>query len=391
MNMLLKNINDKWVAVAIITLIAWMLVAPIKAFGAENNPQEKMKFWHAGTGGNCSVCSWTAAEGVITEETPADFLKYIESEKHVGAFVSFHSPGGNLNAGLELGRIIRKHGIATQVGKTVVYPEPEYGGRYSDIEIGECSSSCAYAFMGGTDRQFGKLGFHKYSSGSSLSKILNIDKIDDVEKLSISLSQYISGLLIEYIVEMGVDPRILSFIKNTSSDAIIYPTKEVLEEYNIISRTGLSSWSLEPVGSGAVMLASDQEASTPIEKVIFHCRKTDGARLLTMVSVYSNAEWDIEALHLNSGLIDGWAGGGADIEINGVKVEIPKARVEFYNDKKFRYYRLKINQREANLLLNAKDVSSLVYWSNADGFHRFRATFKDYERKALRIAWTNCL
>ena len=358
----------------------------------DKNPQGTMRFWHAGTGGNCKTCSWTAAEGVITEKTPADFLKYFGNVPgDGGAIIAIHSTGGNLNAGLELGRLIRKYGLQTNVAQTFVTPDIEWGFRFSDLGRGECLSSCAYAFMGGKDRQGGKLGFHKYSSRSSLSELLNIEEIDHIEKLSMSMSQYVSGLLIEYIVEMGIDPRILSLIKNTSSDEMTYPTDEVLEEYNVISRKGLSSWSLEPVGSGVVMLASDREDSTPIEKVIFHCRKTDGARLLTMVSVYSNAEWGIEDFLQNSGLIDDWSGGGADIEINGVEFKIPKARVEFYNDKKFRYYRLKINEREANLLLNAKEVSSLVYWFNADGFHRFRTTFNDYERKALRIAWSNCL
>lgn len=38
---------------------------------------EPMKFAGAGTGGNCSKCSWISAIGVIAEATPEDFANFL--------------------------------------------------------------------------------------------------------------------------------------------------------------------------------------------------------------------------------------------------------------------------------------------------------------------------
>lgn len=60
--------------------------------------------------------------------------------------VYMNSKGGSVNDGLSIGRMLRKHGVSTRV-----------------INNQQCSSSCAFAFLGGTFRGIsgnGRLLFH---------------------------------------------------------------------------------------------------------------------------------------------------------------------------------------------------------------------------------------
>jgi hypothetical protein len=84
--------------------------------------------------------------------------------------VFFDSVGGDLNAGLALGRILRKGGFDTVVGDEY----GEFGGTPIKPRVvlhdSGCFSACAYAFMGGPNRQVRKdnaLGVHQFYGRSS--------------------------------------------------------------------------------------------------------------------------------------------------------------------------------------------------------------------------------
>ena len=80
-------------------------------------------------------------------------LKELDSKKcinnegvHLVTNITLNSAGGYVESGIKLGKIFRKHSVATQLAK----------GQ-------ECSSSCAYAFVGGKYRTMGnntELMFH---------------------------------------------------------------------------------------------------------------------------------------------------------------------------------------------------------------------------------------
>ena len=57
------------------------------------------------------------ATGTITEDTPAEFERFLKSdEASYSKDLHLHSLGGNLMAGLRLGEMIRKAGMNTMVG-----------------------------------------------------------------------------------------------------------------------------------------------------------------------------------------------------------------------------------------------------------------------------------
>jgi hypothetical protein len=117
------------------------------------------------------------------------------------AKIHFNSSGGSLLEGMKLGRAIRTLQFDTTVG---VY-NPKYiegANRYSF-----CASACAYAFAGGLsrflDEYTGKIGIHQfYSAGSSA--------------LSGETAQQVSGLIVAYLDQMGIDAK--AFTVSTIAD-----------------------------------------------------------------------------------------------------------------------------------------------------------------------------
>src|SRR6516162_10071254 len=74
--------------------------------------------------GPADVCSakcrpLIAASGMITAETPRQFLAFMRDNPAQGATVVLESDGGSVLGALELGRAIRRLGFSTTVGRVV--------------------------------------------------------------------------------------------------------------------------------------------------------------------------------------------------------------------------------------------------------------------------------
>ena len=76
-----------------------------------------MTFFIAASGGNCSTCVWIAAQGIITNETPAEFAAFLD-EAQAPRTVRLDSSGGLLLPAMELGRLFREHELHAMVEST---------------------------------------------------------------------------------------------------------------------------------------------------------------------------------------------------------------------------------------------------------------------------------
>lgn len=114
------------------------------------------------------------------------------------------SPGGDVNAALDIGRWVR-----------------EREGRISVTSDAYCHSSCALVYIGGVSRSnFGEIGLHRpYLAGAPRSDA-------EVEELvSVMLYQ-----IREYVDEMGVSPEFASVMINTPPSTMrTYRTDEIYE------------------------------------------------------------------------------------------------------------------------------------------------------------------
>lgn len=157
---------------------------------------------------------WIMAEGTITPETPGRFrqlLRQIGSEKLP---VVLDSSGGDLDAALETGRIIRSHGLTTIIGRSEVQgcaprdPVCNEGRRlglaYAGfVSIpGECTGACLLLLAAGVQRigywiaeaHFPALGsFSTRKAGADAAKLVGT-----------------------YLADMGVSPGLIPRIRRNS-------------------------------------------------------------------------------------------------------------------------------------------------------------------------------
>lgn len=164
---------------------------------------------HSGTGSSYYIL----AQGTITSQTPKDFQKFINNLEERGSpDIYFDSPGGNLIAGIEMGKIIRDLGLNTYVGGPYVSLE-RFDRNKGDItkvlvEKGICFSACAYAFLGGTSRSIGTngtYGVHQFYANENTKE---------------SITQITMTLIANYLDEMGIDRKLLDIASVTTADSI---------------------------------------------------------------------------------------------------------------------------------------------------------------------------
>lgn len=194
---------------------------------------EPMQFKPATNGGNCADCRWTVAQGDITESTPAALRDHIARYGPPRSLV-FDSPGGNLGAALDLGRIIRENGIPTGIGRSELTSGPSFPW-YRIVEGGTCESACAFAFLGGVARRAnedegaaprsGRLGMHQF---------FTLDGRD----IPSSTTQMLMGQVLLYILEMGINAELLGLAARTPPDRMYFFSAQELRDLSVITLRG---------------------------------------------------------------------------------------------------------------------------------------------------------
>lgn len=196
-----------------------------------------------------SCAEWILAEGAIVSKTPAQFQGFLKALGGRKLPIIVTSPGGDVNAAMALGRMIRKNKLNTAVGMTrFLGCQPEVKDCHLNDDKGAhylgtvyaggafCNSACPLMLAGGTRRLVGQwafLGVHqvrmtfektqvtyrtKYRTVKGKKKILE-KKVIGRKKVggftSNEMNQEIERKLAAYLKEMGVDQSILTLMKST--------------------------------------------------------------------------------------------------------------------------------------------------------------------------------
>ena len=164
--------------------------------------------------------------------------------------VWLNSPGGNLFAGMQLGRIIRKHGAWT------------YIINYRTLLPGECYSACAMAFLGGVYRfndNGARYGVHRASlrGGSPTG--------------GVDVGQHLSAAVANYIREMGVDARLLTLWMKAGPDQMYVVSQKEARDLGVVNNGRKPpQWSIVKSPGGA-LLQGRQATTDGTGTVSFSC------------------------------------------------------------------------------------------------------------------------
>ncbi|MDK1386482.1 hypothetical protein QN224_13810 [Sinorhizobium sp. 8-89] len=169
--------------------------------------------------------------------------------------VTFDSNGGNVRAAMAFGRAIRSLGTETV-----------------QLRAAECASACALAFVGGVRRTAdpGSIGVHQ-SSFSGDAAINGHEAVAAVQSLTAEI--------MSYLMEMGVDPKLMQLSLSIPSSDIRYLTAGEMTQFGVTTSTPSTS---QLVGATA-------ESTPSVKPVVISTAPADADRVLRFVAEYHDA------------------------------------------------------------------------------------------------------
>ncbi|MER9020333.1 hypothetical protein [Mesorhizobium sp. M0898] len=229
---------------------------------------------------------WISAEGSIEAGTPALFKRALKALGGRKLPIVVDSPGGNVEAALTLGRLIRKNKLDIAVGKTRFVgclPDVKnckendgksaryFGNAYADGAI--CNSACPLMFSGGIRRVVGEwafLGVHQITTTYIRTKLLyrttyrmvkGKKKILSTKVVSrknagsyktYEMNKPLERKLAAYLKEMGVGLGVLETMKSTPASGI-----QQLAPYDMLQMNLVTSRDAVDLLTAPILCTSD--------------------------------------------------------------------------------------------------------------------------------------
>lgn len=258
----------------IVCLLVGLLASAATARGAPADDSD-MQFFvvRSGQPGCEPTCpEWISAEGAIVRDSPALFKKLLKTIGNRRLPVVVTSPGGDVDAALALGRIIRARKLEVAVGKTrFIGCQPQQkdcrdndgrGARYIGIAYSGgayCNSACPLMLAGGTRRVVGQwayLGVHqittvhtqvltryqeKYRIVNGKKKVTSkkvVSRKNVGTRTTYEMSKAQERELAAYLAEMGVGRAVIDQMKITFANDMRKIEPVAMMEMKLITQLG---------------------------------------------------------------------------------------------------------------------------------------------------------
>lgn len=229
------------------------------------------------------------ADGVIDEGASDRLEKFLVDNKIPGdSSIYVNSGGGSLLEGMKLGRVIRKHGLFTYVGRS--------DSNFSKIYPGECYSACSLAFLGGIFRfsyggsSYGVHRFYAPPGGSSIDS---------------DAAQIISAAVIGYIQEMGINPSLFKLMTEAGSDEIRVLSGDEQASLGVVNNgEGPTTWTVES-RDGRVYLQGERPTWRGPNIFIISCLARGRIGLMVLFDLYKRGREVQDNTRVHWLIIDG--------------------------------------------------------------------------------------
>ncbi len=235
------------------------------------------------------------ADGDFTPDTPKALQTFLDRSTYTpDTRIFLNSLGGDLGAGMEVGRIINKAHLNTGVARNTRDPELAGGidlHANSHIYPGYCVSACSLAFLGGRSRQVehgATYAVHQVSMNCvdkrrarSRFPWVPIPDVNYCPELNEALAmvQIASGAVVEYVTSMGADPIFLTEMSKAGPNTVNALTEDQLNAYRINFKIGAEEWAYDTDASGQFFLQFTQADEWKKDRVEIYCDRSGGPRL----------------------------------------------------------------------------------------------------------------
>ena len=348
--------------------------------------------------GNALEAVVITIDGEIEEGASERFRTWLETEPADGFRVRLNSPGGHLIEGILLGSIIREYGFWTEVGAVEYRSGPDAGfpdGYIGPVETpGTCLSACALAFLGGEHRSpkaASKLGFHQFYGGFDAQELAGLNS-EEIHNRTLSDGQAISGIVIEYTISMGVDPRVFVEASQAGPSEMRFFTDEEAVNYNIVTPRGFAPLFLYPEEDGLLAVSTRNGPTHPYDRatgVAFFCQSGRPGeawiRMETDMPGGLEAELlaDVFEAHLGIRTSD-----GADVDFSIAPESI---LADSGGSRGTHRWFIKVLKQEIRALLQADELGISARVPRAAGGYGSYHKLSDNDRLMIRSAFMNCI
>lgn len=274
-------------------------------------------------------------DGPIEADSGEQLEKYIRNNKvPANSLFVLNSMGGNAVGGMEMGRVIRKYGFETSVGREARNRDPDM----RSAQPGECYSACVFAYMGGKFRYLSKdskLGVHRFYFK---------EKVDNAA----DVAQIATAAIVNFLSEMEIDPNFISIMTIASGKEIYEPRRDTLEQFNVVNNGFTkTTWSFQNVDS-LIYLKGERDTTYGINKFILTCG--DGPTLYIIFDPQGRIN-EVQQMKAQT------------LVINGLYFPLKPADIVIKNGWVNATYPL--NNEIVQKLYNAKSVGVIFQWTNA--------------------------
>lgn len=203
--------------------LVWLMVP--SAFAQDQQPLQPMRFALIENDVDCEDCRYIRASGDIEDYTAAQFRQFVRVYDLEGQklTVMLHSPGGDVIAGLRLGREIRELGFNTQVGLAQRLPRGGY-----TLRPGDCASACTFSFLGGVARyaEDDVIGIHRFYPGNLEPDNRVVLRPGD---------QAVAAMIKVYAIDMGVDVAFIETSLDVPPADMRYLSNDELRGFSVVN------------------------------------------------------------------------------------------------------------------------------------------------------------
>lgn len=186
---------------------------------------QPMRFTLVNDDVDCLDCRYIRAAGDIEVFSAAQFRDFVRlyNLQGQGLTVVLNSPGGDVVAGLRLGRDIRSFGFNTQVGRAQPMPT---GGH--SMRPGDCASACTFAFLGGVERyaEDDVIGVHRFYPGHLEPDTRVIFRPGD---------EAVAAMIKVYAMDMGVDADFIDYSLSVPPADMEYMSTSELQDMAVVT------------------------------------------------------------------------------------------------------------------------------------------------------------
>lgn len=247
------------------------------------------------------------AEGGIRQETPDSLERLLATGWPEGTVLLLASEGGNPAAGLALGRMVRRAGLVTMIGRR--------GPRGVEFAGVRCFGACADMFLGGVRR---------IHANGSLYGVQRFRVTEAAPATTGQVDRTAQATHLAYVREMGVDSELLREAERADARHLNVLSPGRMAELGVLTAGGGHLWGVLTV-SGQAFLRTHLGDGTNVHTAAFAC----GPRTSRVPLLYVNLRaGDVALLRRAVGWTLRVTLDGAEVEIGGDEVAGPPRVVD---------------------------------------------------------------